>query len=261
MRACRYRERMRIAFAILRVAVASAIAAAIVGQLATSLAFWPTAGVTNLTLSIVNFFSFFTIESNLAAVAVLLIGAAIVATRAGEEPHWFAVLRATVVTYMVTTGIVYNLLLRGVELPQGSTLPWSNEVLHVVGPVWMLLDWMFAPGRRPLAWRSIRIIVVFPILWAVYTLVRGPFTPDEVRGEPTWYPYPFLDPGLSENGYLSVAFYVVLIAAVIGLVGAGVIWISRRVRPGTLRLAAPERATGSAAAGERAWAAHPDTLN
>lgn len=236
---CRYRERMRIAFSILRVAVAGAIVAAVIGQLVTSLDFWPTVGVTNLTLSVGNFFSFFTIESNLAAAAVLLIGAALVVTRDGEEPHWFAIVRATVVTYMVTTGIVYNLLLRGIELPQGSTLGWSNEILHVVAPVWMLLDWLFAPGRRPLGWRSIRVIIVFPIVWAVYTLVRGPFTPNEVLGEPFWYPYPFLNPNLSENGYLSVGFYVVLIAAVIGLVGAGVIWISRRVRPGTLRTDSP----------------------
>jgi len=32
----------------------------------------------------------------------------------------------------------------------------------------------------------------------------------------------------SPQGYVSVAFYVVLIAAVIGLTAAGVLWISRR---------------------------------
>lgn len=219
---------MRIAFGIIRLAVASAIVAAVIGQLLTSLAFWEQAGVKNIALSVTNFFSFFTIESNVLGAVVLLIGAALLVTRTGEDPHWFTVLRAIAVTYLATTGIVYNLLLRGIELPQGATLPWSNEVLHVVAPAWLVLDWLLAPGRAALGWKAIWGIIAFPIVWALYTLVRGPFTPNEVLGEPFWYPYPFLNPNLSANGYLSVAFYVVLIAAVIGLAGAAVIWVSRR---------------------------------
>jgi hypothetical protein len=49
-----------------------------------------------------------------------------------------------------------------------------------------------------------------------------------MRGHGYWYPYPFLDPHLSPNGYLSVTFYIILIAAVIGLTAAGVVWVSRR---------------------------------
>ena len=41
---------------------------------------------------------------------------------------------------MVVTGVVYNLLLRGIVLDQGTTVPWSNEVMHLVGPAFMLLD-------------------------------------------------------------------------------------------------------------------------
>jgi hypothetical protein len=129
---------------------------------------------------------------------------------------------------MVVTGVVYNLLLRNVELPQGTTVPWSNEILHVVAPLWMLLDWLFAPGRRELVWRTIWVIIVFPLVWVIYTLIRGPITPNELTGVGYWYPYPFLDPNLSANGYLSVAFYVILIAIVVGLTAAGVIWVSKR---------------------------------
>lgn len=219
---------MRIAFAVVRLAVAIAIVAAIVGQLQTSLVFWPQNGVTNIALSVSNFFSFFTIESNIASAVVLLIGAVLLVTRTGDDPQWFTVLRSVIVSYMAVTGIVYNLLLRGVELPQGATLGWSNEILHVIAPLWMVLDWLLVPGRTALVWRTLWVVVSFPLVWGVYTLIRGPITPNEVLGEPYWYPYPFLNPNLSENGYLSVAFYMVLIAAVVGLAGAGVIWISRR---------------------------------
>jgi len=220
---------MRILFAVGRIAVAVAVIAAIVAQLTQSVSNWIAGGVTNLAITFTNFFSFFTIESNVATVVVGLVGAYFLLARKGaDDPAWFNGFRAGITTYMVVTGVVYNLLLRNVELPQGTTVPWSNEVLHVVAPLWMLIDWLFAPGRRALPWKSIWFIVIFPLVWGVYTLVRGPLTPDEMQGRDYWYPYPFLNPNLSPNGYLSVSFYIILIAVVIGLTAAGVVWVSRR---------------------------------
>lgn len=219
---------MRIGFALLRVAAAAAGIAAIVGQLMTSLVYWPKNGVTNLTLSVTNFFSFFTIQSNVAAIVVFLIGAVLLLRGSRDDPHWFLVLRTCVTTYMVVTGIVYNLLLRGVQLPQGATLEWSNEILHVAVPILLLLDWLFAPGRTPVGWKTIWVVIIYPLVWVVYTMVRGPFTPNEVLGEPYWYPYPFLNPNLPGNDVQSVVFYIILIALVIAATAAGVIAISRR---------------------------------
>jgi hypothetical protein len=209
---------VRILFIVLRLAGAAAITAAIVGQYIHSL----------------NFFSFFTIESNILTIAVFGIGAILLIRSAGPDPLWFGVGRAAVTAYMATTGIVYNTLLRGVVVSEGATLDWSNEIVHVIGPILMVLDWLFAPGRRALEWKHIWIVVIFPIVWAVYTMIRGPFVDDPTQAvlNPDyaggWYPYPFLNPVTSAQGYVSVAFYVVLIAAVIGLVGAAVIWASRR---------------------------------
>lgn len=219
---------MRGLFIVVRLAGAALIAAAIVGQLMLSLGVWAGLGITNPATQLVNFFSFFTIDSNVLTVVVFLIGAVLLLRGRGEDPAWFAVLRAGTTAYMATTGIVYNVLLRGIELPQGSTLPWSNEVLHVVGPILMVLDWLLAPGRRRLQWTHIWAIIAFPLVWGVYTMIRGPLTFDAVSGKDYWYPYPFLNPNIAPEGYVSVAFYIVLIAAIIGGVGALVIWVSRR---------------------------------
>jgi len=220
---------MRPLFLALRLAGAAAIVAAIVGQLITSIRYWTgTVGLDDIGTPLVGFFSFFTIDSNVLSVATLLVGAVLLARSGAPEPRGFGVLRAAVTAYMATTGVVYNMLLRGIELPQGATLAWSNEVLHVVGPVLVVLDWLLAPGRARLEWRHIWAIVAFPVVWAVYTMVRGPLTFDPVLQRPFWYPYPFLDPNASELGYVSVVFYVIVIAAFIGGVGAAVIWTSRR---------------------------------
>ena len=235
---------MRLLFAVLRPATALAIVAAIVAQLIASVGFWRSRGVEDITVNVVNFFSFFTIDANLGSIVVGATGAYLLVARRDADPRWFQVYRACIVAYMATTGIVYNLLLRGIELPQGSTVGWSNEILHVIAPIYLVVDWLFAPGRAPLTLRTLRVMVIFPIVWAVYTLIRGPLVNDEVTGNPFWYPYPFLNPATSPEGYLSVAFYVALIAAVICLVGAGVIWLSRHLpadRPTTpdLRLRHP----------------------
>lgn len=203
---------------VLRLAGAAAIVAAIVGQLVHSIDGTVAAGgdVGHL---LVNFFSFFTIESNVLAVISLLIGALVIATGRRETPG-LTVFRLLAVTYMTVTFIVYNLLLRGIPLPQGQTVPWSNEILHVVGPLLVIADWLLAPGRNRLEWKRVWAVVIFPIVWAAYTLIRGPIV--------GWYPYPFLNPENSDNGYLSVAFYVILIAAVMVGVGAAAIWVTRR---------------------------------
>ncbi|CAN5243804.1 Pr6Pr family membrane protein [soil metagenome] len=230
---------MRGLFIVVRVAGAAAIVAAVVGQLITSYGFWTgEAGITDVTVQVINFFSFFTIDSNVLTIVVFLIGAVFLIRNTDTEPRWFSLARGSVVAYMATTGIVYNLLLRGIELPQGSTLEWSNEVLHVVAPLLMILDWLFAPGRNRLEWKNIGIIVIFPIVWAAYTMVRGPFVFDAVTGNDYWYPYPFLNPVIAPQGYASVAFYVILIAAIIGGVGALVVLVSRKGARWPLRAAA-----------------------
>jgi hypothetical protein len=203
---------------LLRLAGAATIVAAIVAQLIRSVENTLAAGG-DVGFLLQNFFSFFTIESNVLAVVSLLVGAAVVALGRAESVG-LTTFRLVAVTYMTVTLIVYNLLLRGIELPQGQTVPWSNEILHVAGPLILIADWLLAPGRNRLEWSRVWAVVVFPIVWAGYTLVRGPLV--------DWYPYPFLDPGNSENGYLSVAFYVILIAAVMVGVGAAGVWATRR---------------------------------
>ncbi|MGO4595805.1 Pr6Pr family membrane protein [Leifsonia sp. 2TAF2] len=220
---------MRIGFVVLRAVAFLVTLAAVIAQLTTSITSISARGG-NVGTLVSNFFSFFTIDSNVLGVIVLGIGAVLLLARRGDDPGWYTALRAASVTYLVTTGVVYNLLLRNISLAQGTTVGWSNEVLHVIAPAYLLIDWLFAPGRTPLRLRSVWGIAVFPIVWAVYTLVRAPFAADPVTGKGPRYPYPFLNPATSPNGYLSVAFYVVLIAVVILVAGYGVVWISRRWR-------------------------------
>ncbi|WP_144875713.1 Pr6Pr family membrane protein [Microbacterium sp. 1.5R] len=178
-----------------------------------------------------NFFSFFTIDSNVIAAVAFIIAAIWSIRHRGDyerEPSWLAVLLVCASTYMIVTGIVYNTLLRGIELPQGVTVPWSNEVLHVVFPLILLLDVLFAPRRRALPWGTVFISAIFPLVWAAYTMIRANLIVAPATGEEWWYPYPFLNPHRVPGEYLGVAGYVVGIAVAIIGVACFVVWVGRR---------------------------------
>ncbi|GAA1538226.1 putative membrane protein SirB2 [Microbacterium ginsengiterrae] len=216
----------------LRLAAAALGAAAIVRQLAlaiTNAMAAETPWGSHLPTVIANFFSYFTILSNLLAVIALVIGGVwMLRTRrsATAEPAWMGTLLACASTYMIVTGIVYNLLLRGISIA-GISDVWTNETLHVVIPLVMLADVLLAPRRRALPWGALLVAVTFPIVWAVYTLLRANLITGPATGNPWWYPYPFLDPHL-QGGYLGVIGYIVGIAAAIVAVAAGVVWVGRR---------------------------------
>ena len=218
---------MRRCFAAARVLMGLALVVAVAGRLQAYLRFWIERGDRAIAVDVANFFSYFTIQTSLFHAVVFGFGAWSLLARRGADPPWFGALRAAATTYTVTTGVVYNALLRA--LPQEAALeqPWANEVLHTIVPVYALLDWLFAPGRRPVRWRVVGWIVVYPVLWAGYTLVRGPTVLDEGTGNAWWYPYPFLDPHASAGGYGTVAVWVVVLAVAISAMAAGIVGASR----------------------------------
>jgi len=233
---------------VLRLAMATVTAAAITAQLSKSIGTATELG-RDVPTTVANFFSFFTILSNALAAIVLIWAAVWYFTRgrgAVAEPRALALALACVSTYMIITGIVYNALLRGITLPQGSEpIPWSNEVLHLIGPLFLLADVFVGPLRRALPWRSLWAVVAFPILWVVYTMIRGPLTTNPVSGDPFWYPYPFLNPN-NPGGWPSVIVYVIGIAVAIVAVGALVVWWGRR--SGVADTDAPAEAPATTAA-------------
>ena len=219
---------MRTALKLGRLLTAAGILAAVAAQLARSISVWRERGDSRIDLEIANFFSFFTIQSNLIGAVVLALAAGWL-SRAGALPRWLALLQLAATTYLLTTGVVYNTLLRGIDLPQGATVGWSNEVLHVAAPALLLVDWGLsgrARERPRLGWRALVAVASYPLLWLTVTMLRGPLIPNELTGEPFWYPYPFLDP--NANGWASVAGTGLGIAVVVLAVAALLVLIDRR---------------------------------
>lgn len=166
------------------------------------------------------YFSYFTILTTIIGIGVLGWGGVLGLTRV-VDPVGYTVARMSVLTYAVVTAIVYNALLRGIPDEGFVVSTWPGEIMHVWIPIVMLLDWLLSPGRPALRWTALRIVVIFPLVWIGFTLVRGALD--------GWYPYPFLEPS---TGWLSVMAYVVGIAAfIVGLAALAIAYSrGRRAR-------------------------------
>ena len=147
-------------------------------------------------LVVQNFLSYFTIQSNLIAVAVFVTGVAW--WRTSPTPAWELV-RGASVLHMTITFVVFAILLSGTDVD--TAIPWVDTVLHRVMPLAVIADWLIDPPRDRIPLRTSLRWTTFPLLWLAYTTIRGAIV--------GWYPYPFLDP--ANGGFASVAAYVVAI--------------------------------------------------
>lgn len=214
-------------WSVARLAMAALVIAAIVAQFVSTTTN-ATAEGRDIPTTVANFFSYFTILSNTASAAVLIAAGVWFLPRGrriAPEPPVIAAALAWVTTYMVITGVVYNTLLRAISIGP-DTVGWSNEVMHVWAPLFLLIDLFVGPNRRRLPWGAAVGAAAFPLAWIAYTLVRAPLITNPTNGLPYWYPYPFLDP--NDGGWGSVIPYIVGIAVGIVVVAVGVVAVGRR---------------------------------
>ena len=147
----------------------------------------------------VNFFSFFTIDSNILAAIAFILGA--ISYINGRTTQSITGLRGAALIYMTVTGVVYVLLLSGLEESLQTAIPWVNFVLHYLFPIVVIADWFIDRPTQRVSFRTAALWLIFPIVWFVYTLIRGPIV--------GWYPYPFLNP--ANGGYGQVAITCIII--------------------------------------------------
>ncbi|MEV0462703.1 Pr6Pr family membrane protein [Nocardia tengchongensis] len=176
------------------------IAFAILGLVA--LAWIPLRNLGNPNYSYVNFFSYFTIQSNILGLIVLVVGG--LKDPAGRR---WQVLRGAATLYLTITLIIYAVLLADIDVQ--LTERWINDTLHRVIPIVLIADWLLVAAAMKPTVKLILGWLIYPLAYGAYTLVRGPFA--------DWYPYPFIDP--REQGYGALTIGLVVMAVVFAILG------------------------------------------
>jgi O-antigen ligase len=196
--------------AAIRLATAFAMLASVVWQIASRVA--------NDVFRPWEYFSYFTIQTSLIAIVTLGVGGWF-AWNGRSETRLLNIVRLSTVTFTIVVTLVYNLLLRGLpDAAADGDYVWPvlpNEILHVWAAIFMLIDWMLSSRRINLRIRAIFWVLLFPLAWLVYSIIRGLDT--------DWWPYWFINPN-EPAGIMGMLTYIVgimlfLLTVAVGLLG------------------------------------------
>jgi len=149
------------------------------------------------------YFSYFTIQTSLLAIVALTV-AGWYAWTGRTETRVMNIVRLSTVTFTIVVTLVYNLLLRGLpDAAADGDYVWPvlpNEILHVWAAILMLIDWILSSRRINLRIRTIFWVLVFPLAWLVYSIIRGLMV--------DWWPYWFINPN-EPAGVMGMLTYIV----------------------------------------------------
>ena len=196
--------------AIIRLATALAMLVSVVWQIASRVA--------NQVFRPWEYFSYFTIQTSLIAIVTLGVGGWF-AWNGRSETRVLNIVRLSTVTFTIVVTLVYNMLLRGLpDAAADGDYVWPilpNEILHVWAAIFMLIDWMLSSRRINLRIRTIFWVLVFPLTWLVYSIIRGLLV--------DWWPYWFINPN-EPAGIMGMLTYIVgimlfLLTVAVGLLG------------------------------------------
>jgi hypothetical protein len=160
-------------------------------------------------VDILQLYSEFTVQSNLALGLVLIASAVRPRSRL---PEWWDHLFGALVFYLVMTGIIYAVLVAPPGEPWWSwDMYWPQLAHHRVAPLFVSLDWLLVTRTVRGTWRRPLVWLGYPVAFLVFSWVRG--------GIDGWYVYDFLDPtldggwpaALTTTAQVLVAFLVIAV--------------------------------------------------
>ena len=174
--------------------------------------------------SLIRFFSFFTILTNLLVAVYLTVLWSSLATaqpKSIETGFWFRPsVQTAIALYILIVGLIFNLILRSLWDYSDDLQTVVNELLHTVIPLLLLIYWWIWVDGRRLRYADIPAWLIYPAVYACYILIRGHFA--------AWYPYPFMD--VVKNGYSKVLINSSMMVGVFVLFALLFVFFGKRKR-------------------------------
>lgn len=153
----------------------------------------------SIAASLIRFFSFFTIQTNLLVAMILTL------SLMRPQPERFLTrpsVKSALATYIIIVGVVYALMLRHLWHPEGLRLV-ADHALHDAVPLLYPLYWLFFMPKGNLRRIDPLLWLIYPVIYFIYLLMTGVFLDAHL--------YPFLD--AAKLGYAAVMYNAVLLLA------------------------------------------------
>ncbi len=173
-----------------------------------------TVSVVQRGVSMVQFLSYFTIQSNIF-ITVYFFASLSERRLVLNSPtfHGLALVNIS------TTGIIFYLLLHDTYHPTGMSY-YSNIIQHFIVPIAAVLDFILFRKRGPYHYQAIMVWLSYAVTYLVYTLVRGSIIDR--------YPYPFLD--LTKLALSAVVLNILAIACAFLVYSLLLVFFDRKFR-------------------------------
>ncbi len=143
---------------------------------------------TSIAETLFRYFGFFTILTN------IMVALCFTALLFRKDTFFHkASTQTAIAVYILVVGAVYNIILRFLWAPQGLQ-KIVDELLHTIVPLLYILYWFLYRNRAALPWKNAFTWLLYPLIYIVYTLVRGSVV--------HFYPYPFIN--VDKLGYATV---------------------------------------------------------
>ena len=182
-----------------------------------------------------NFFSYFTVQSNLYVIFFLFcLSFALFGSGRAGKIAFNPMVRVTVATYILVTGAVYC---GGIPMGMTPPLTWNGFsdcllsvvqiVHHMVMPPLVLLIFLLTAKESRIEMKRLPIVAVYPFIYSAFSIIRGALS------DPQFYAYPFYRPDFFWNIFLNghemntVGAYLIMLPMLIAGVSLFVIiaWV------------------------------------
>ncbi len=169
-----------------------------------------------------NFFSYFTVQSNL----LVWISAIALTVGVSQEARWFRLVRLAALTGITVTLLVFAVLIGPYVTLSGPDW-WFDKGLHYVSPTLAILGFLVV-GPTTRFRRADLAFIAWPAAWLAYTLGRAVwFSPayELPDGSTAPVPYDFLDfdtLGAGRVAVTSVVITALLLALALGYIAFGI---------------------------------------
>ncbi|MBQ3372566.1 MAG: Pr6Pr family membrane protein [Oscillospiraceae bacterium] len=178
-------------------------------------------------------FMYFTIQSNLAAAAVCLVGLFLILRGKPVSGAWF-ILKFVVTVSITLTGVVFTFVLAPTFWARAWSLP--NTLTHLVVPVAAVADFFAVSTAFEIRKKNVFYVTIPPLLYVIYAGIgyaRGWEFADGIC-----YPYFFLNWGSNAGAfgftdhlpYMGCAWWILLLMLFLIGVGYLYLFIADRIR-------------------------------
>ena len=171
--------------------------------------------VTSIPETVIRFFSFFTILTN---VLVALYFTCVIFIENKEKLIYKPGFLTAITVYIMMVGSVYQIALRHVWQPQGLQRV-VDELLHSIIPVIVIIFWGLYETTKSIKYSQILKWIFYPLIYLLFIMIRGSIS--------NFYPYPFVD--VTNLGMTKVLINSAILIVVFIIVSALFVFIGKSI--------------------------------